>query len=138
MKTSNIIYRFIRVSVAIGSIALFFNPLTVQASDHESECFNSVQGKIPWNDDKNMNWDAKHVKQLCAGTTKPAEPGSCFLSVLDGRVNWGKGITWDWQNIINLCAGTNNAKKTVDCFESATGKGLDWRDAILFCQRADN
>ena len=136
MKRSSTLYRLIKVAFAIASIGVFFNPLTAQASDHESECFNNVQGKIPWNDDKNMNWDPKNVQQLCAGTTKPAEPAACYLSVLDGRVNWGKGINWDWQNIINLCAGTNNAKNTVNCFEQAVGKGQDWRDAILFCQRA--
>ncbi|WP_445370241.1 hypothetical protein ACH518_11925 [Methylomonas sp. HW2-6] len=137
MKTSITHCRLIKLAVAVSLITLSFSPISAQASDHETECFNSVQGKVPWNDEKNMNWDPKNIKQLCAGTTKPAEPGACYLSVLDGRVNWGKGISWDWQNIINLCAGTNNAKNTVDCFEKAVGKGLDWRDAILFCQRAE-
>ena len=137
MKLSYPHFQLIKLAIVISSIALALNPLTAQASDHESECFNAVQGKIPWNDEKNMNWEPKNVKQLCAGTTKPTEPGACFLSVLDGRVNWGKGINWDWQNIINLCAGTNNAQNTVECFQKAVGKGLDWRDAILFCQRAE-
>ncbi|MFA5984149.1 MAG: hypothetical protein WC782_09045 [Methylococcaceae bacterium] len=111
------------------------NPVIATASDHETQCFDNIQGKMPWNNDKNLNWDPHNIKHLCKGTTAPAEPGACFLSVLDGQVNWGKGINWDWQNIINLCSGTNDAKKTVTCFQNAIGKKVDWRDAILFCQR---
>lgn len=120
----------------IIGLTAFLHPVSVSASDHETQCFNNIQGKIPWNDDKNLNWDPQNVKQLCKGTTNPSEPGACFVSVLEGKVNWGKGIKWEWQNIINLCSGTNDAKKTVNCFENAVGKGLDWRDAILFCQRS--
>lgn len=115
--------------LSIGSSAI--------AADHQDQCFNNIQGKIPWNKEKNMNWDPANIKQLCAGTTKPDQPGACFLSVQEGQVNWGSGIDWEWKNIINLCAGTNDAAKTVDCFKQAKGKGLDWRDAILFCQRGN-
>lgn len=120
------------------SFAAFMSiPFSANATDHQEQCFNNVQGKIPWNKEKNMNWDPANVKQLCAGATKPTEPGACFLSVLDGQVNWGSSIEWEWKNIINLCAGTNDAQKTVGCFQQAVAKGLDWRDAILSCQRSN-
>lgn len=129
--------KFLGAAVIVSTSVLLSLPTTATANDHETQCFNNIQGKIPWNDDKNMNWEPENIKQLCKGTTQPAEPGACFLSVLNGRVNWGKGIDWDWKNIINLCSGTNNSAKTVECFQNATAKGVDWRDAILFCQRTD-
>lgn len=109
------------------------------ASDHETQCFNDIQAKTPWNDEGNMNWDAENIKQLCEGTAKPAEPGKCFTMVRTGRVKWGNANSstqWDWKNIINLCSGTSDAEKTVDCFNSGVSSGSDWRDAILTCQRA--
>ncbi|WP_404358491.1 hypothetical protein [Methylotuvimicrobium sp. KM1] len=126
-----------RMIVAWLSI-LFFSFFMSQisfAADHEDQCFNEVQGKIPWNDEKNMNWRDDNVKQLCKGTTKPLEPGKCFSKVRSERVNWGKSSQWEWKNIINLCAGTNDAEKTVECFNKGIASGADWRDAILTCQR---
>lgn len=116
-------------------IGLFLNTSAI-AADYEAQCFNDVQGKIPWNDDKDMNWEAENVKQLCEGTSKPAEPGKCFLMVKSGQVNWGKGANWEWKNIINLCSGTSDAEKTVECFNKGVSAGADWRDAILMCQRS--
>jgi len=124
------------VSVAVFA-ALFISPMA-SATDHETQCFNDVQGKIPWADEK-LNWDEESVKQLCKGTTKPSEPGKCFQSVNSGQIEWGKGNkTWEWKNIINLCAGTNDAKERVDCFTKGVSAGGDWRDVILLCQRTDN
>jgi len=133
-------YTLISRSVLLVSIAAagLFISSAATASDHETQCFDNVQGKIPWNDDKNLNWDPENVKQLCKGTVSPAEPGKCFLSVKSGQVDWGKGTVWEWKNIINLCAGTNDAKKSVDCFNKGISTGADWRDVILLCQRADN
>jgi hypothetical protein len=119
--------------------ALLITPVAMAGdTEHETQCFNEIQGKIPWNEDKNMNWKPENVKQLCKGTSKPTQPGECFLAVNSGEVKWGKGSKageWEWKNVINLCSGTDDAKKTVDCFNGATSKGQDWRDAILFCQR---
>lgn len=106
------------------------------ATDAETQCYNDVQGKIPWNDDKNLTWDIDNVKQLCKGTTNPTQPGECFNRVFEGHISWGKGTQWEWKNIINLCSGTNNAKKSVDCFTGAVTGGTDWREAIFMCQRA--
>ncbi len=127
---------FLVLSITVFA-TLFISPVA-SASDHETQCFNEVQGKIPWSDEK-INWDPENVKQLCKGTTKPSEPGQCFLSVKSGQVEWGKGNkVWEWKNIINLCAGTNNAKERVSCFTKGVNAGGDWRDVILSCQRSDN
>ncbi|MEI6069857.1 MAG: hypothetical protein WCP96_21195 [Methylococcaceae bacterium] len=127
---------FLLASIAVFT-TLFFSPV-VFATDHETQCFNDVQGKIPWSDEK-VNWEPENVKQLCKGTTNPSEPGKCFLSVKSGQVEWGKdNKVWEWKNIINLCAGTNDAKERVDCFSKGVSAGGDWRDVILLCQRTDN
>jgi hypothetical protein len=118
--------------------SLLATPLAM-ANDHETQCFNDIQGKLAWNDeDNNMNWDPENVKQLCKGTTKPTEPRKCFSTVKTGRVEWGKGTDWEWKNIINLCSGTNDAEKTIECFNKGIAAKSDWRDVILLCQRAQN
>lgn len=132
MKSKKLISAVLLASIATLT-SLVVAP-SVMANDHETQCFNDIQGRLPWDDDK-FNWDAKNVKQLCKGTTKPTEPGKCFAAVRTGRVNWGKGTDWEWQNIINLCAGTDDADKTVECFKKGIAAGSDWRDAILLCQR---
>jgi hypothetical protein len=110
-----------------------------KANDHETQCFNDIQGKLAWNDENNnLNWEPENVKQLCKGTTNPTEPRKCFSTIRTGRVNWGKGTDWEWKNIINLCSGTNDAEKTVECFNKGIAAGSDWRDVILLCQRANN
>jgi hypothetical protein len=100
--------------------------------------FSDVQGKIPWNAEKNMNWDPKNVEQLCKGTEKASQPGQCFNNIMNGHVNWGQGTDWEWQNAINLCSGSNDAEKTVQCFKNAVGLGKDWQEAILTCQRSNH
>jgi len=133
MKSKKLIRAVLLVSIT--TLGSFLATPIAMANDHETQCFDSVQGKVPWADNK-LNWEAKNVKQLCKGTTKPTEPGKCFSAVRTGRVNWGKSTDWDWVNIINLCSGSNDADKTVDCFKNGVKTGLDWRDAILSCQRA--
>lgn len=101
----------------------------------EKQCFDDVQGKIAWDNSKNMNWDPKNVQQLCKGTVKPSQPGQCFNTVMNGHINWGQGTDWEWQNAINLCSGSNDAEKTVQCFKNAIAAEKDWREAIMTCQR---
>lgn len=111
------------------------------AADHESECAAAVQGKISWDDGDHKNWDPENVKQLCAGTKNPEEPGKCFSAIntdhVSGKVSWGRGSDWDWRNIINLCSGTNDAEKTITCFKNGIKSGADWRDTILICHRSN-
>jgi hypothetical protein len=140
MKASNALHARGFLLLALAGLAGPWTISTAAATEHETQCFNEVQGKIPWNADKNMNWDPENVKQLCRGTTKPSEPGKCFLHLssdhVKGEVSWGRGTDWQWRNIINLCSGTNDADKTVACFNNGVKTGADWRDVILTCQRS--
>jgi hypothetical protein len=110
------------------------------ATELEAKCIANVQGKIAWDGGTNMNWESKNLEQLCAGTTKPEEPGKCFIAVntehTKGKVSWGGGSDWEWRNIINLCSGSNDAEKSVTCFKNGIKAGTDWRETILICQRA--
>ena len=137
MKLQYNLFRTVLVlSIALAGLAV---SSVARANDHETQCFNDIQGKLAWNDENNnMNWEPENVKQLCKGTTSPTEPRKCFSAVKTGRVKWGKGTDWDWKNIINLCSGTNDAEKTVECFNKGIAAGSDWRDVILLCQRAQN
>jgi len=137
MKSNNNVLTRSLLYVSISVLVSLPIASTALANEHETQCFNDVQGKIPW-EENNLNWDPENVKQLCEGTTAPSEPGKCFLSVKSGQVNWGKGSNWEWKNIINLCAGSNDAAKTVECFNKGITAGSDWRDAILICQRSLN
>ena len=134
-------YMSVKRSFLLGSIAVFaalaFSPVA-SANDHETQCFNEVQGKIAWADEK-FNWDPENVKQLCKGTTKPTEPGKCFNMIKSGQVEWSKGNKdWEWKNIINLCSGTNDAQERVDCFSKGVSSGADWKVVIYSCQRNDD
>jgi hypothetical protein len=132
----NLLRAVLLLSIAFTGLAV--SSVTL-ANDHETQCFNDIQGKLAWNDDNNnMNWDAENIKQLCKGTTNPTEPRKCFSTIKTGHVNWGKGVEWEWKNIINLCSGTNDADKTVECFNQGISSGKDWRDVVLMCQRSLN
>ncbi|MEY2699611.1 MAG: hypothetical protein RIQ52_366 [Pseudomonadota bacterium] len=129
------------MATIISATALTVVPVqTVNAADHDTQCMDNVQGKIAWDNAHNTTWQKENLQQLCAGTTKPEEPGKCFAAVntehAAGKISWGKGSDWEWRNIINLCAGTNDAEKTISCFKNGISSGADWRDAILICHRA--
>ena len=97
-------------------------------------CYDYVQGNIPWNYDGNTDWNPANVENLCAGTSKHAEPGRCFDQVMNGgNVDWGGGTNWEWQNAINLCQGTNNARNTIKCFRNKIAGGDGWPQAIEAC-----
>lgn len=112
---------------------------TASAGDHEQSCFDEIQGKIPWDNGSNTKWERDNVKQLCRGTTQPAEPGKCFATVssthVANQVGSGVGKHMDWQSVVSLCSGTNDAAKTATCFNNGLKTGTDWRDVILACQR---
>lgn len=136
---------FNRFSMMASIFAIVIVQLTgatasAATSELETQCMANVQGKIAWDGGSNMTWDTKNLEQLCTGTSKPEEPGKCFLAVSTGhaagKVDWGKGTEWEWQNIINLCSGSNDGEKTVNCFKNGIKAGADWRDAILNCHRA--
>ena len=103
------------------------------AATPESDCFNFVQGNIPWNQSGSSTWAPNNIQALCQGTTKAAEPGRCFDRLMSGGVSWGGGTVWQWQNALNLCKGTNDANGTVACFQGKIGGGTGWQQAIAQC-----
>lgn len=134
-------YLRIKSIFIVSCLALVLSVFTFSVSansDTEKQCATDIQGKIPWNSSKNMNWEPKNIEQLCKGTEKPTQPGQCFNTIMNGHVSWGQSTEWEWQNAINLCSGSNDADKTVQCFKNAVATGKDWREAIMTCQRAVN
>jgi 5-methylcytosine-specific restriction endonuclease McrA len=103
------------------------------AATPESDCFNFVQGNIPWNQSGASTWNPANIQSLCQGTAKAAEPGRCFDRVMSGGINWGGGTVWEWKNAIALCKGTNDANATVGCFQGKIGGGQTWQQAIAQC-----
>ena len=112
------------------SLFVFTQPA---AATPATDCFNFVQGNIPWNYEGVASWAPQNVQNLCAGTTHAAEPGRCFDRVMQGGINWGGGTQWQWANALNLCKGSNNANATVQCFQGKIGSGVGWQEAIPAC-----
>jgi hypothetical protein len=104
------------------------------AATPESDCFNFVQGNIPWNQSGAATWNPANIQSLCQGTAKSAEPGRCFDRVMSGGINWGGGTVWEWKNAIALCKGTNDANATVACFQGKIAGGQNWQQAIAACK----
>lgn len=119
-----------------AAAAMMMMPVFTAAPAHanpEKECFEFVQGNIPWNYDGATRWASRNIRNLCDGTNRAAEPGRCFDRVMHGSVNWGNSTKWQWKNALNLCKGTNNASATISCFEGEIGAGANWRQAINRC-----
>jgi hypothetical protein len=115
---------------ATGVLLALASPAAAQA---ETDCFNFVQGNIPWNYEGATTWSPTNVQNLCHGTTVAAEPGRCFDRVMTGGINWGGGTTWQWENALNLCKGTSNAATTISCFQGRIAAGAAWQTAIPDC-----
>lgn len=61
---------------------------SLPAISEEDECFSMVQGKVAWNTDGNKNWSDANVKNLCKGTTNPAETVACFKRGIASGDGW--------------------------------------------------
>ncbi len=109
------------------------SPTPVTPANAEAQCYDKVQGQIAWNYSNNKNWADINVKNLCAGTHHPAQPGKCFERVMFSGINWGGGTQWQWQNALNLCKGTENANNRINCFNNKIANGVPWQTAIPQC-----
>ncbi|HZP20483.1 MAG TPA: hypothetical protein VFB16_09765, partial [Bauldia sp.] len=121
---------FLFAAIAFAGLLSATRPAAASA---ETDCYNFVQGNIPWNYTGSSSWNPSNVKNLCKGTSKAAEPGRCFDRVMTGGINWGGGTEWQWQNALNLCKGTNNANATISCFQGKIAAGVQWPQAIPAC-----
>ena len=103
------------------------------AATPETDCFNFVQGNIPWNQSGTSTWSPTNIQALCQGTTVAAEPGRCFDRLMSGGVSWGGGTVWQWKNALDLCKGTSDANATVACFQGKIAADHSWQQAIAAC-----
>jgi len=121
-------------ALAIAGIAWagveFFQ--SARLSAEEQQCTASVQGRIAWDDGK-TTWDSSALARLCQGTTEPAQPGLCFYSIFNARLEDGAAIQSDWKDAVALCAGTDNAQARVQCYKDEVGRGVHFQDAIEAC-----
>jgi hypothetical protein len=100
----------------------------------EASCYELVQDRIAWDYDGNRRWAQENVERLCAGSSRPREPGRCFHHVMHGGVEWGRGTRWEWEHALALCAGTEDARKTVHCFSAKVREGTSWDQAVEACK----
>jgi hypothetical protein len=127
-----------RLSFGMGSKKAVESCASVTTSGNtpEDECYDKIQGKIPWNYTNNTNWGQENVQNLCAGTSFPSEPGKCFKRVMFDGINHGGGTVWNWQDASKLCRGANHANQRVNCFKNRINDGLNQAQAINACKTA--
>lgn len=101
----------------------------------EETCYELVQDRIAWDYEGNRRWTKENVERLCAGSSRPREPGRCFQQVMHEGVEWGRGTRWEWEHALALCAGTDDARETIHCFSSKVHKGTSWDQAIEGCKQ---
>lgn len=89
-------------SQAIDICRANYNATPNPPRNYEQECYNQVQGKVPWNRQGNTNWAPANVRRLCQGTTNPPALIACFSA-------WVNANT-DWNNAINICRSNYNAR----------------------------
>jgi hypothetical protein len=113
-------------------------PPVLASTDPEKECYDMIQGKIAWNNANNKSWAANNVNQLCRGTTKAKEPGSCFSYVLFNGNDWGKTTdhSVSWKEASDLCSGTSDSTATTRCFKLKIAARQSLSEAIGACTNA--
>ncbi|MGV7220285.1 MAG: hypothetical protein ACQ9MH_02020 [Nitrospinales bacterium] len=63
----------------------------------EQQCYEMVQGKIPWSRGGSTKWADGNVRNLCSGISHPSRRISCFQN--------GIAAHNDWNRAINECKG---------------------------------
>ena len=106
-------------------------------SGAEQQCYDLIQGKIPWNSAGNKNWSPGNVRALCAGTTRATEPGVCFNYVMFRGSDWGQKSTHkiQWGDASTLCQGTSNSASTTACFKAKINANQSVSQAAKACAK---
>lgn len=127
-----------RVFLGMGSKKALESCASVTTSGDlpEDSCYDKVQGKIAWNYTNNTTWNPENVKNLCAGTSFPDQPGKCFKRVMFDGIDHGGGTTWSWVDASKLCKGANHANQRINCFKKRIDDGLTQAAAINACKTA--
>src|SRR5882724_1200864 len=58
----------------------------------EQRCFESIQGKVPWNRAGVTTWAEANLRTLCRGTPDPAMTVACFKAEIESHDDWSRGI----------------------------------------------
>ena len=103
-----------------GAFATMFPMVAARPADLEEDCFDAVQGDVPWNQSGNTSWSATNVQRLCAGTSDTEATIACFSSGIDEHNEWRRAIT--------ECTYVAPAKLEDDCFELVQGR-VAWNQA---------
>jgi hypothetical protein len=127
-----------RLSLGFGSKQAVAScaAVTTSGGTPEDECYDKIQGHVAWNYTNNTNWGAQNVKNLCAGTSFPDQPGKCFSWVMFGGIDHGGGTIWYWGDASKLCKGANHANQRISCFNNRIANGLTQAQAINQCKTA--
>lgn len=92
-----------------GAFATMFPMTAARPADLEADCFDSVQGDVPWNQSGNTSWSGNNVERLCAGTTDVDATIACFSRGIEEHNDWRRAVT--------ECTYVAPAKLEADCFE---------------------
>jgi hypothetical protein len=60
-------------------------PQPAQPRNYEQECYNRIQGRIPWNRQGNTRWAPENVRKLCQGTRNPNALIACFSAWINAN-----------------------------------------------------
>lgn len=58
----------------------------------QEKCYNSVQGKVAYDNAGNKNWGETNARRLCNRTTNPTATVICFTKMLKQFNDWNKAI----------------------------------------------
>jgi hypothetical protein len=56
--------------------------------NYQQECYNRIQGRIPWNRQGNTRWAPENVRRLCQGTRNPNALIACFSAWINANTTY--------------------------------------------------
>jgi hypothetical protein len=71
-----------------GAFATMFPMTSSRPVDQEDDCFDMVQGIVPWRSGGSANWGSNNLRRLCAGTTDPEATIACFSRGIEEHDDW--------------------------------------------------
>lgn len=97
-----------------GAFATMFPMVAERPADLESDCYDAVQGTVPWNQAGSTGWSVANAERLCKGTTDIEATIACFSRGIEEHNSWRRAIT--------ECTYVKPAKLEEDCFELVQGR----------------
>ena len=75
----------------------------------EQNCYDSVQGRVPWNRGGTREWVPQNVRNLCQGTINPADTISCFSAGIQRHGDWARAIDECKQQFVDQTSASVNS-----------------------------